>query len=105
VVSSLEQTFIFIAIRCIDIIPLGMKIGIHKNECHNSVASYGLAISGIHMLVIAHRRIPPAHIRPTRILEPDGRTHFTLHIGTEYAISIKLKRLGIRRNTSLFAII
>lgn len=32
---------------------LGMKIGLHKNDCHNSVASHGIAISGIHMPVIA----------------------------------------------------
>jgi len=32
---------------------LGMKIGLHKNDCHNSVASHGIAISGIQVLVIA----------------------------------------------------
>ena len=32
---------------------LGTKMGPPINDCHNSVASHGIAISGIHMHVIA----------------------------------------------------
>jgi len=40
------------------------------NDCHNSVASHGIAILGMHMLVIVRGRMPPARIQPTRVLGP-----------------------------------
>jgi hypothetical protein len=33
---------------------LGMKMGPPINDCHNSVASHGIAISGIHSFIVAH---------------------------------------------------